>query len=74
MLNDLSKVSQLENQHLNSDLQIPQIQGTFCTMLKDISTLKVCLLFTYFDGIRLSKYGQQEMFIYIQVHGKAISI
>lgn len=43
-------------------------------MLKDISVLKTYLHFTHFDSIWSSKCGQQEMFIYIQVHGKAISI
>lgn len=72
MLNELSR---LVSQRIDK-LRPPdgQIQSTFHVMLKDISVLKAYLLFTNFDRISSSKCGQQEMFIYIQVHGRAISI
>lgn len=73
MLNALTKVSQLENRHWNSNLQMPKSRAHSTSGWRQ-SVLKAYLLLTYFDGTCLSKCGQQEMFIYIQVHGKAISI
>lgn len=74
MFNDLSQVCQLKNQHSNSEDLEPHMQGTFHIRLKDMSVLEAHLVLTYWHGIQLSNWGQQEMFIYVQVHGKSISI
>lgn len=62
VLNDL-QANQLENNKLRSPNA--QIQCTLHIMLKHISVLKAYWLFTYFDSIWSSKWGNRKcLFIY----------